>query len=333
MKVSIIIPVYKVEDDIEACVASVIGQTHQNLEVILVDDCGGDASMEKAERLLETTALEWKAIRHEGNKGPSAARNSGAHAAGGDFIFFLDADDVLMPDALAHLLTLVEHSGADVAAASASALYPDGSQRSGGYGSISSDYVSTHPLQALYAEDIYTAPWNKLINRSFYLQSGLRFAEGILYEDEPWVLELALKARKVAFSSRETYGYRQRAHSITHAGRVHLHAAVSSARQIRLFHQLIHQYGIELNDAFNVWYLKRFIACAMRIHACRELGLGRKIAMLRDIFSCHYPTGGRLTEDKIILVTNIAAGIMPRHLAFMLSAWAYSVLKPCISRR
>ncbi len=334
MSVSVIIPVYKVEEDIAACIASVVSQSYRELEVILVDDCGGDASMETAEQLLQGSGLVWQVVRHGQNRGLSAARNSGVGAATGDYLFFLDSDDVLLPGALEHLVALAEGHGADVATASSCDLHPDGRRSSGGYGSLSADYVSTAPLDALYRGDLYTSAWNKLINRQFYLEHGLAFAEGILYEDEPWTLELALTARCTCFSCRETYAYRLREGSITHAGGVQARAATSSLRQVQLLNALIHKYHIELNDAFNNWYLRRFIACAARIVACGEFSRRQKLALLRELFSgTHYPTARRLTEDKIILVANALAHVLPRHLAYYASASTYRLLRSLISRR
>ncbi len=330
MSISIIIPVYRVEEDIEACLESVIGQTCPGLEVILVDDCGGDASMEKAERLLARSALSWKSLRHKRNLGPSAARNAGAAAATGQFLFFLDADDILVSDALETLVALAERSGADVVAAAAFSLLPDGSRLTGGYGSISSEHESTRPLDDLYRGDLYTSPWNKLMNREFYQKNALSFVEGILYEDEPWTLELALAARKVCFTRRELYGYRSRPHSITHADRVHTLAATSSARQIQLLTALMEKYKLPADEGFSCWYLKRFIACVMRVFRCSELSRREKLTMLAEMFSRgYYPADNKLTEDKVIHVTNLLSALLPRHLAFYLAASAYALLKKC----
>ncbi len=330
MKVSVIIPVYKVEAYIEACIASVIAQEYRELEVILVDDCGGDASMEKAQQALRASGLVWRVVRHEVNRGAAAARNSGAGVAAGDYIFFLDADDVLLPGALEHLARLAERHGADVATASFCDLLPDGRRSSGGYGSVSVEHVSTAPLEDLFCGDFYTSPCNKLIRRQFYVERALAFVEGMRYEDEPWTLELALTARCVCFSCRETYGYRLRESSITHAGGVQALAATSGVRLVQVLNKLICSYHVELNDAFNDWCLRRFIACAARIAACGELRRGQKLHLLRELFStAHYPTARCLTQDKIIHVTNILAHLMPVHLAYYCTARAYSMLKRC----
>jgi glycosyltransferase involved in cell wall biosynthesis len=93
MKVSIIIPVYKVEAYIVRCIESVLRQTYRNLEVILVDDCTPDRSVELAKEYIEQSPLskdlQFVYLKHDHNRGLSAARNTGMDAATGEYIYFL----------------------------------------------------------------------------------------------------------------------------------------------------------------------------------------------------------------------------------------------------
>ena len=95
MKVSIIIPIYNVESYIANCLHSVFNQTYKDLEIILVDDCGTDKSMNIAMESINKykSSFYIKVIHHKENKGLSAARNSGIKEATGDYIYFLDSDD------------------------------------------------------------------------------------------------------------------------------------------------------------------------------------------------------------------------------------------------
>ena len=94
MKVSIIIPVYNVDSYIETCLQSVFNQTYQNIEVIIVDDCGTDHSMEIVEKVVSTYkgTFSIKILHHNLNSGLSAARNTGIKNATGEYIYFLDSD-------------------------------------------------------------------------------------------------------------------------------------------------------------------------------------------------------------------------------------------------
>ena len=95
--VSIIIPVYKVENWIEGCLLSVCNQTYENIECIIVNDATPDKSMDIVESILKnyTGSIRFKIITHELNRGLSAARNFCVKAATGDYLIFLDSDDKL----------------------------------------------------------------------------------------------------------------------------------------------------------------------------------------------------------------------------------------------
>lgn len=93
--VSIIIPIYKVEQYIIDTLKSVINQTYSNIQLILVDDCGGDQSCNIAEKYLEDVGYPYQLVRHKKNMGQAAARNTGTQNATGKWIFYLDSDDLI----------------------------------------------------------------------------------------------------------------------------------------------------------------------------------------------------------------------------------------------
>ena len=102
MKVSIIVPVYNVAKYIERCLLSVLDQTWQDLEVILVNDCTPDNSMEIARRVVAShpRGTVVRCLEHEENRGLSAARNTGISASVGDYLYFLDSDDYISANAI-----------------------------------------------------------------------------------------------------------------------------------------------------------------------------------------------------------------------------------------
>ena len=97
--VSIILPVYNVEEYITDCINSIKNQTFKNFEIIIVDDETKDKSIEIAESLLETTDIDYKII-HRKNGGLAAARNSGIRVAKGEYLVFVDSDDIINPQYL-----------------------------------------------------------------------------------------------------------------------------------------------------------------------------------------------------------------------------------------
>lgn len=212
IKISIIIPVYKVADYIGDCLESVVNQDYGQLEVVLVDDASPDNSIDIAKGIIAASNRSdmFKIIRHEVNRGLSAARNSGIDVATGDFLYFLDSDDTL-PDkeAIRALCNCIQD--ADIVI--------------GNYRGVRSDssYVSKYNqkcrledealIQAFVRGDVPIMAWNKLIVRK-YFDEGLRFKEGILNEDELFSYQLLFKNPKIAMAGVVTYNYNIRPGSI-----------------------------------------------------------------------------------------------------------------------
>lgn len=123
-KITVVVPVYNVENYLRKCLDSLRNQTHTNLEVILIDDGSGDASGAICE---EYAALDSRFIcRHQENRGVSAARNYGKSLGTGDYYHFLDSDDYLETDAYETALDAMERSGADACAFEYYVTYPSG---------------------------------------------------------------------------------------------------------------------------------------------------------------------------------------------------------------
>lgn len=123
--VSVIVPAFEAEDSIRRAVCSALAQTHEDVEVIAVDDASNDGT---GEVLASIGDARLRTIRFEENRGPSAARNAGIDAARGEWIALLDADDWWEPERLEHLLTLAAKTGAEMVADD-QRLYAEGSSR------------------------------------------------------------------------------------------------------------------------------------------------------------------------------------------------------------
>lgn len=216
MKVSIIIPVYNVAKYIERCLLSVLNQTWPDLEVILVNDCTPDNSMEIVRRVVAShpRGTVVRCLEHEENRGQSAARNTAIKVAAGDYLYFLDSDDYLP---LYSIATLMEVGSTD------------------SYDFISGNYEITGKLRTIpplkmktgpllsndeilsaYAHSLWSRTvWNMLVKRSFVLSEELFFEEGIIHEDDLWTFLLAYKARTAYFVDKITYYYYTHFHSTT----------------------------------------------------------------------------------------------------------------------
>ena len=221
--VSIIVPIYNVRDYITECLASIASQTYtKGVECIIVDDCGSDDSMSLVYSFLNEYEGEicFRIIKHESNKGLSAARNTGILNAYGKYVLFLDSDDTLLSDCLKCFIeTAQQYPDAEMIAAGAKTNrknrvkyysmekpFPDYADNP--------KWIARTLLMRGGKEGIPVTAWNRLVKREFMLQNQLLFHEGILHEDELWNFMLAQKVSRIAFIKHDTYFYRMRPHSI-----------------------------------------------------------------------------------------------------------------------
>lgn len=216
-KFSIIIPVYNVEDYLNACLESVLSQSCTDFEVVLVDDGSTDRSgeicgcwAEKDERIK---------VIHKVNGGLSSARNRGQDAAIGEYIMYLDSDDYwLSDDVLEKISDRLAVSNADVLVFN---LRKDsGGRLSDAYFSIgiqaSDGLTGQDSMEYIFSNHLWTAcAWNKVVRKKLYSDGALRFREGVTAEDVDWCYRLALQADSFDYLNLCVVAYRQRNSSIT----------------------------------------------------------------------------------------------------------------------
>ena len=209
MKVSIIIPVYNVSKYIKRCLQSVVEQTYQDFECILVDDCGNDNSIELAQEFIKNYhgTIEFKFLCHNQNKGQSAARNTALRCAKGDYVFFLDSDDAIPTDSIESLMTLAtKYPQADFI--QGNMLDETGRISKYGWKNSLPEYCDDHnKLEKYILSVVVFSAWNKIIKKSFLTDYNLFFPEGIIHEDLYWTFFLAKYAKAVGFVNKGTYTY------------------------------------------------------------------------------------------------------------------------------
>lgn len=208
MKISIIIPVFNVEKYIARCLQSVISQTYKGkIECIIVDDCTPDNSIAIILQILKNYKgnITFSVIHHNQNKGLSAARNTGVKAATGDYIYFLDSDDEILPPTIALMVEKIEkYPLADfVVGDYKENLFPDKCHIHLPEFIEDSCEIFRHYLKF----NIPGTAWNKLIKRSFFIENNLFFKEGLIHEDIEQTFRLALYATKMACVCKKTYIY------------------------------------------------------------------------------------------------------------------------------
>lgn len=217
MKISVIIPVYNVEQYLPDCVNSVLSQDYTNLEIILVDD----GSPDNSGAICDEFAARDPRIKviHKANGGLSDARNAGVLTATGEYVLFLDGDD-LWDDrhAVTVLAERIAQTGADVLNFSYIKWFEDTGVKDPYFQDIPAmpplDSVSEQ-LKYLTNNGLYIASaCNKLIRRSLLVD--LPFECGVYSEDIQWCAKLMLKAGSMDFICANFYLYRQRSDSIRH---------------------------------------------------------------------------------------------------------------------
>lgn len=212
--ISVIIPVYKVEDYLTECVRSVLAQTYQNIEVILVDD----GSPDNCPRMCDEFAVKDSRVRviHKENGGLSSARNAGIEAATGEYLAFLDSDDLWTPVFLVRLHTALTEADADFAVCLFRRFRGETPKELPRR--IETEVLNQREaFECLFGsrnENMVVAP-NKLYRRHVFY--SLRYPVGKVHEDEAVIHEVIGAADRVAWVEEEHYLYRQAPNSITTA--------------------------------------------------------------------------------------------------------------------
>ncbi|RAS36080.1 CDP-glycerol glycerophosphotransferase [Streptomyces avidinii] len=215
-RLTVVVPLYNVEEYLGACLESLAGQTMADLEVVMVDDGSTDGSADVA---LEFSRRDprFRLIRQK-NGGLGAARNAGAGQAHPDagFLTFVDSDDVVPPGAFARMLGELDSSGSDFATGNVLRLRANGL--------LEQSPMFRRPMERSRRATHVTRDWvllgdriacNKVFRRSFWDQHAFAFPTGVLYEDIAVVLPAHFLARSVDVVEEPVYHWRDRDGSIT----------------------------------------------------------------------------------------------------------------------
>ena len=211
--VSIIVPVYNVEKYIKKCIDSIINQTYQNLEIILVDD----GSPDKCGEICEEYSKKDNRIKviHKENGGVSDARNAGLEKATGEYIAFIDSDDYIDKNYISTLYNMCITNKAEIAQCSFKRVTDN---QIANEKDVENKIVNMSGIEAIknifkenYIE--YTVAWNKLYKKSLF--DNIKYPKGKLHEDEATTYKLFYEAKIVSVTNEKLYYYYIRQNSIT----------------------------------------------------------------------------------------------------------------------
>jgi CDP-glycerol glycerophosphotransferase len=207
-RISVVVPFYNNEDLLGDCLQSIARQTFAGLDVIMVDDGSADASVAVAQ--AQAAADPRFTLVQVANGGPGYARNRGIERATGEFLAFVDADDMLPGYALSRLLHTLEASGSDFVSGNVERIGPAGVTQSALHSrAIKGRRIATHiSRQPELFWDV--SVWNKLFRKSFWDAAGLSFPEGMLWEDLQAMTRAHVLAKAVDVIPDPIYYWRER---------------------------------------------------------------------------------------------------------------------------
>lgn len=260
--VSIIIPVYNVEDYIVECLSSISAQTYQGeIECILVDDCSTDKSVEVIRNFIkeDRSKVEYRVILQNKNQRQGIARNVGLKHAKGDYILFVDSDDVISHNCLDVMFNEVEkHPDVDYVLCSMTDMDGHTSFSPQDYPSYVCDKKWLMRKSLFPEGGISQGPVNKLIKKSLILENNIYFPGKVIYEDVQFSFLLGIFAQSACFSTARTYFYRtNREGSTVTTTAKNLEFGLES--RITLMHNMIECTTQDNNEIQNNALLARFL--------------------------------------------------------------------------
>lgn len=206
-KVSVIIPVYNVEEYLQECLDSMLDQTYKHLEIILIDD----GSQDRCPYICDQYATKDDRIKviHKKNGGAASARNLGLEIASGEYISFVDSDDYVDKYYIQNLTEQLENTKSDIAvcsyvSVSSDKKIPEILEKTG-------DYIGRDYLLQFLTDWRCGLIWNKLFSKKVI--GDIRFEEGHIIDDEFFTYLVVLNARRVYVKNKQLYYYRERENS------------------------------------------------------------------------------------------------------------------------
>jgi glycosyltransferase involved in cell wall biosynthesis len=289
--ISVIVPVYNVEKYLEKCVNSIINQTYNNLEIILVDDGSKDNSGKLCDEFSKKD-FRIKVI-HKENGGLSDARNAGLEVASGEYISFIDSDDFIDLDFYEYLYLLQKENNADIAECNFIKVYEEKIDTFEFPRKKEEAILKTDGVGALFLfmsddDEISTnsvVVWNKLYKKKLF--DNIRFPVGKTHEDQFTTYKILAEAKSFVTSNQIKYGYFQRTNSI-----VNKKFNKKRFDTFEAFDKFLEYYDFMGYDEFKEKILRRYIKTAINfvplLSTSDEAEKMELKESLRDIFENKY---------------------------------------------
>lgn len=276
--VSIIIPLYNVEQFLRCCLDSVVFQTYENLEIILMDD----GSTDESGKICDEYANRDNRIKvfHQKNGGQALARNNALRYVHGDFIIYIDSDDIITDNHVEHLVKLRNRYGADIVQCEMVKFVKENRipllQKKDRKQKEKCEEVmeTSEALRQFFYQKKFTAsPWGKLIKRE--LMNNLEFPVGIGYEDLAVIYKVIGAAKKTVYSTKVCYYYRQH-----HNSTMHMKFSDKKIDRIRIAEQFLDYMKLKYPENHMAVYTRYDLA---QMQLLMELPFDRKYKNVKEI--------------------------------------------------
>ena len=213
-KISVIVPIYNVEPYIDECMRSLVTQTLHDIEIVCVDDCGTDKSMDIVRKYADTDN-RIKIIRNKQNSGIATTRNVGLDNSDAEYIMFCDPDDWFDVNMCKKMYDTITRDKTDIVMCGANIFYEsDVSHKKSDNGYLRVKHSGVFDVTEYMTYMTPGVLWNKIFKRSIISEHGIRFPDGLKYEDVCFFNMYMLWAKKMSFITDKLYNYRRRAGSI-----------------------------------------------------------------------------------------------------------------------
>lgn len=241
-KVSIIIPNYNAEAYIERCLNSILNQNYSNIEIIIIDDGSTDNSWQKILWYANQNKVI-KAIRQE-NMNASIARNKGIEIATGEYLFFLDSDDILYPDSLTKMVECMEKDQSDMVIGNFHKIDVQDNVIMDCCNVKQSEVIN----DTMSLAKMVPNPSNKLYKASIVLKYGIVFGNVRIGQDLNFYLKYLLKCQKISLFNKNIYGWRVVSDSISNKASFRIFDITESFKDVHKFY--IQQGASNLYDEY-----------------------------------------------------------------------------------
>lgn len=213
-KISIIVPIYKVEKYIEKCLNSLVNQTFKAIEIICVDDCGNDNSINVVQEYAKKDS-RIKIIYHEKNKGLSTVRNTGLQYCTSQFVMFCDSDDYYELDMCEKMYNCIIQNNVDLVICEITMHYfTDANLKASDDDYYKLKFNKKQNINENIFQNTNVSVWNKIYKKSIINKYNITFPDGLLYEDACFFYKYLAVSQNIYYLKEKLYNYIRRENSI-----------------------------------------------------------------------------------------------------------------------